>query len=85
MTTIYCKSETIWLKAHAVALATLAGLKTLEPDLDFQVPKVTFLRDTTPMARQWKREKNYYGQSLHGTDWPDRWLCEEEPYEKIVA
>lgn len=74
-TQVYCRSESVQSASYAMASATVSRLKTLDPGFDYEVPiAVQFLRDTTPRARQWKREKNYYGESLHGTDWPDRWV-----------
>ena len=71
---IYLKSKIITNESAAYGLAVISRLKSLEPDFDFEIPTVKFLPDTTPKARQCKVSKNYYGESLHGTDWPDRWL-----------
>lgn len=39
---------------------------------------IAFLPDTKPKAAQLSRPKSYYGDSPHGTDWPDRWLFTSE-------
>lgn len=45
----------------------------LEFAADYPV-SAEFLPDTTPNGGQWKRTRHYFGQALHGTNFPDRWL-----------
>ncbi len=74
-TTVYPKCEKYPTARSAMGDWVVERLPSLEPGTDYETPKtVRYLSDTTSTTGNWKRTKNYYGQSLGGTDWPDRFL-----------
>lgn len=75
-THVFLRSPAIQTRSAALGAAVLDRLNTLDPGEIYAVPTVRFLPDTTPRNSQWRRPRAYYGQSLHGTDWPDRWVAE---------
>ncbi len=68
---VYMSSD----KYSAMLDFIMSEAKTIEADFSYSVTNATFLKDTTQTS-QWRKTKNYYGQSLGGTDFPARWYFE---------
>ncbi|MEK1896732.1 MAG: hypothetical protein AAAB20_26235 [Rhizobium sp.] len=73
VTSVYLKSPLFPDKYTAAADYVFGRAGTLEPDLSYIVPEITFLRDTTPKHGF---SSGYYGKVIGGTEWPDRFRVE---------
>lgn len=79
-TSIYIKCDLCPTPENAWRQWVVDRLETLDPGTSYETPLSTVtLPDTTSEIGNWKRKRNYYGQSLGGTDWPDRFLVSSIP------